>query len=509
MIVQRACLALGGLLLHSATATNTDVEALLQGSLQLTETDEGETKNPFDDHPPTGTVWAPVKYNWKEPVEAKSSGGAWIKCKVEGAGVYFGYFHLRCAPSGTFDDETVPPAQARDTFLPNVPYQLIRRVLNENDKDFVLMNSGNWPGKGIKYRYSKKWEDAGGEIAPWGQVVVGEIVDENWIKTDRGYFLPRKVDDEDVLQEQARTDGAYGVGEMGNSTFMAYMRNKEKEVSDHMFEVGEHALYKTKRGEWIKCRIAGKENHGLYAIIAMPIEYAMYPVGGVFPDHLKKIEQVEHHVASVNESKLCQKSGCISVMANTSSVMSNRAFLVQVPKQGNLRLLMTMVCQKVMKEFKTCVNETQFRFKDQLLDPTTRTEESGLDDQSVIQVKTAAEVQAERDRATELERQRQKRQEAKIQLDSLRKAAAKHPNNRNVQEAVARAQKGSKAAKLLTVGKKPRHGPPKKPAQAPQKKPAQAPQKKPAQVPPKKPAQVPPKKPAQMPPKKPAVKPSA
>jgi len=263
------------------------------------------------------------------------------------------------------------------------------------------------------------------------------------------------------------------IADLSGSVF-ADMRAKIKDLNDHTFDVSEHALYKTKRGEWIKCRIAAKEQYGTYAIIAMPVEYAMYPVGGVFPDHLKKIEHVDHHVASVNESKLCKRDGCISIMANTSSVMSNRAFVVEVPKKSNLKLLMTVICQKVMKEFKTCVNETQFRFKDQLLDPMTRTEDSGLDDQSVIQVKTAAEVQAELDRSRELEKQRKARQEAKIQLETLRKAAAKHPNNKNVQEAVARAQKNSKAARVLAVNNMPA---PKKPV--PAKKPAKAAPKKP------------------------------
>merc|ERR1719373_450447 len=127
-----------------------------------------------------------------------------------------------------------------------------------------------------------------------------------------------------------------------------------------------------------------------------------------------------------------------------------------------------MVCQKVMKEFKTCVNETQFQFKGQQLDPTTRTEDSGLDDQSVILVKTAAEVQAKLQRERELEKQKKARQEARTHLEVLRKAAAKHPKNKNVQKAAARAQKSSKDAKTLKAGGKPVLA--KKPAQAPHKK---------------------------------------
>jgi len=442
MFVRRACFALGGLLLHSNVGMSMDVESLLQGSLQLSDTDESI--------PPVGTVWAPVKFNWKEPVEALSSTGSWIKCKVEGAGVYFGFFHLRCAANSI-------PGASEEYFLPNVPYKYIRRALDVGDKDYVLMNNVNSPGKGIRYRYSMDMNDVGGEIAPWGMVIVGEDVDPDWIKTDRGYYLPKRVNDADVLYEQARPDAVWTPADLSGAVF-ADMRAKAKDATDHTFEVGEHALYKTKRGEWIKCRIAGKEKYGLYAVIAMPVEYAMYPVGGVFPDHLKKIEHLEHHVPSANESKLCQKDGCITIMANTSSVMAHRAYIVEVPKKSNLKLLMTMVCQKVMKEFKTCVNETQFHFNGQLLDPTTRTEDSGLDDQSVIQVKTAAEVQAELDRTRELEKQRKARQEAKTQLDVLRKAAAKHPNNKNVQEAVRRAQTNSKAAKILAgkpVVKKP------------------------------------------------------
>merc|ERR1719476_1161962 len=107
--------------------------------------------------------------------------------------------------------------------------------------------------------------------------------------------------------------------------------------------------------------------------------------------------------------------------------MSNRAYVVEVPKKSNLKMLMTIICQKVMKEFKTCINETQFKFEGRLLDPMTRTEDSGLDDQSVILVKTAAGVQAELERARELEKQKKARQEARTQLEILRKAAAKHP----------------------------------------------------------------------------------
>merc|ERR1719242_1218050 len=154
----------------------------------------------------------------------------------------------------------------------------------------------------------------------------------------------------------------------------------------------------------------------------------MYPVGGVFPDHMKKVEHVaEPHVPSANETKLCQKDGCISIMANTSTVMSRRAYVVQLPKKSNVKMLMTMICQKVMKEFKTCINETQFKFNGQQLDPSTRTEDSGLEDQSVVVVKTAAEVQAEKERERELEKQKKARQEAKAQVEILRKAAAKHP----------------------------------------------------------------------------------
>lgn len=458
----------------------------MQGSLQARRqgwepvniTGDTQTLTDHPEVPVTGTVWAPVKYNWKEPVEAKSASGAWIKCKVEGAGVYYGYFHLRCAQNAL-------PPHGEETFLPNVPFKLIRRVLDVGDKDYVLMNRGGWPGKGIRYRYSMDMNDAGGEIAPWGMVVVGEDVDPDWIKTDRGYYLPKRVDDEEVLDEQPRTDAVWSQADLSTAVF-ADMRKKQKDFEDHQFEAGEHALYKTKRGEWIKCRIAAREKYGLYAIIAMPLDYAMYPVGGVFPDKLKKIDHVEHHVSTGNESKLCKRDGCVTIMANTSSVISNRALLVDVPKKSNLKLLMTMVCQKVMKEFKTCVNETQFRFNGQLLDPMTRMEDSGLDDQSVVQVKTAAEVQAELDRATELEKQRKARQEAKTQLETLRKAAAKHPNNRNVQEAVKRAQTNSKAAKVLASGKKPVQ---KKPL--PAHKPKQSPAKKPVQAPPKKPAQAP------------------
>merc|ERR1719401_584565 len=312
--------------------------------------------------------------------------------------------------------------------------------------------------------------DAGGEIAPWGQVVVGEDVDDQWIKTDRGYYLPKMVNDAHVLYEQARPDAVWTPADLSGSVF-ADMRAKAKDLTDHTFEVGEHALYRTKRGEWIKCRIAAKEKSGLYAVIAMPVEYAMYPVGGVFPDHLKKVEQiVEQHIPSANESKLCQKDGCISIMANTSTVMSNRAYVVQLPKKSNLKMLMTMVCQKVMKEFKTCINETQFKFNGQQLDPTTRTEDSGLDDQSVIVVKTAAEVRAEKERERELEKQKKARQEAKTQLEVLRKAAAKHPQNKNLKEAVAKVQKKA-TAKISQHGVKP-PVPAKKKAQAPLKKPS-------------------------------------
>merc|ERR1719210_3228735 len=157
-------------------------------------------------------------------------------------------------------------------------------------------------------------------------------------------------------------------------------------------------------------------------------------------------------------------------MANTSTVMSHRAYVVELPKKSNLKMLMTMICQKVMKEFKTCINETQFKFNGQQLNPTTRTEDSGLDDQSVIIVKTAAEVQAELERERELEKQKKARQEAKTQLEVLRKAAAKHPQNKNLQEAVAKVQKKT-SAKISKHGGKP-PVPAKKKAQAPLKKPA-------------------------------------
>merc|ERR1719492_581154 len=106
---------------------------MLQVSQQVSETDDEETKH-------TGTVWAPVKYGVQEPVEALSSTGKWIKCKVEGSGMSFGFFHLRCA-------DVKLEGASEESFLPNVPSKYIRRALDVNDKDFVLMNRVNARGK--------------------------------------------------------------------------------------------------------------------------------------------------------------------------------------------------------------------------------------------------------------------------------------------------------------------------------------------------------------------------
>lgn len=117
------------------------------------------------------------------------------------------------------------------------------------------------------------------------------------------------VNDNQVLDEQPRPDAVWTPADLSGSVF-ADMRAKANALTGPTFGVGEHVLYKAKRGERIKCRTAAQEKYGLYEVIAMPVDYAMYSVGGVFPGHLGEFEQiVENHAPSASKLKLCQKDG--------------------------------------------------------------------------------------------------------------------------------------------------------------------------------------------------------